>query len=60
MLEMGVLPPVAAASAACMIMYTSAAASAAYYVFGVRAFWGVPCVASTCCLAIAFLKSTLT
>lgn len=34
MLEMGVLPPVAAASAACMILYTSAAASAAYYVFG--------------------------
>lgn len=34
MLEMGVLPPVAAASAACMILYTSAAASAAYFVFG--------------------------
>ena len=34
MLEMGVLPPVAAASAATMIFYTSAAASTAYYVFG--------------------------
>jgi len=34
MLEMGVLPPVAAASAACMILFTSAAASAAFYVFG--------------------------
>jgi hypothetical protein len=34
MLQMGVLPPVAAASSACMIMFTSAAASAAFYVFG--------------------------
>jgi uncharacterized membrane protein YfcA len=34
MLEMGVLPAVAAASAATMILYTSAAASAAFYVFG--------------------------
>jgi len=34
MLEMGVLPAVAAASTATMILYTSAAASAAFYVFG--------------------------
>ena len=34
MLEMGVLPAVAASSAACMILYTSAAATAAFYVFG--------------------------
>ena len=53
MLEMGVLPPVAAASAATMILYTSAAASAAYYVFGLIPMdygvfffvWGFVCTA---------------
>jgi uncharacterized membrane protein YfcA len=53
MLEMGVIPPVAAASAALMILYTSAAATLAYYVFdlipldyGLVFFcWGFLCTA---------------
>uniref|UniRef100_I2CPE9 Transmembrane protein TauE like protein n=1 Tax=Nannochloropsis gaditana (strain CCMP526) TaxID=1093141 RepID=I2CPE9_NANGC len=51
MLEMGVLPPVAAASAATMILYTSASATVAFYVFGLIPgdyglfffFWGFLC-----------------
>ena len=45
MLEMGVLPPVAAASASIMILFTSAAATVAFYTFSLIPLdYGCVCV----------------
>jgi uncharacterized membrane protein YfcA len=51
MLEMGVLPPVAAASAGTMILFTSAAASVAFYTFSLIPLdYGCVCVCLGFCV----------